>query len=54
MAENDQTFDVLKAAEPGAQALDRRMVHLTVAGKGGNRRGDETSEIKGFHISFLR
>jgi hypothetical protein len=43
MTENDQTFDILKAAEPGAEALDRRVVDLTVAGKRGNRRGNKTS-----------
>jgi hypothetical protein len=50
MTENDQAFDLLEAAEPGAEPLDRRMVDLAVAGEGGDRRGDETSQIKGLHV----
>ena len=52
MAENDQALDALEAAEPGAQPLDRRVVDLAVAGERGDRRGNETSEIKGFHVEF--
>src|SRR5712671_822931 len=52
MTENDQAFDAIKAAEPRAKPLDRRMVDLTVAGKWGNGRGNETSQIKGFHVNF--
>ena len=53
MTEHDQAFDALVAAEPGAEPLDRRMVDLAVARERGNRRGDETPQIKGFH-GFLR
>src|SRR5262249_36692596 len=54
MTENDQAFDLVEAAEPGAEPLDRGVVDLAVAGKRGHGRGDETSEIKGFHVGFLR
>src|SRR5689334_15992636 len=54
MTENDQTFDAFKATEPGAESLDSRMVNFTVTGERGDRRGDETSKIKRFHLNFLR
>ena len=53
MAEYDQAFDTVEAAEPGAQALDRRVVDVAVAGEGSDGCGYETSEIKGFHGGFL-
>ena len=54
VTENDQAFDAFEAAEPGAESMDCRVVDLTVSGEWGNRCGDETSEIKGFHVIFLR
>jgi len=51
MTENDQAFDAFETAEPGAQPLDRRVVDLAVAGERGHGGGNETSEIKGFHVS---
>ena len=54
MTENDQAFDAFKTAEPGAEPLDRRVVDLAVSGKWGNRRGNETSQIKCFDVSFLQ
>src|SRR5262249_44288036 len=53
MTENDQTFDLLEAAKPGAEPPDRGVVNLAVASKRGHGRGDETSEIKGFHVGYL-
>ena len=52
MTENDQAFDAFKTAEPGAEPLDRRVVDLAVSGKWGNRRGNETSQIKVFPCEF--
>jgi hypothetical protein len=50
MTENHQAFDVFEAAEPGAEPLNGGVVDLAIAGKRGNRRGNETSQIKGFHV----
>jgi hypothetical protein len=49
MAENDRALDAGEAAEPGAETLDRRVVHFALAGERGHGRGDKTSEIKCFH-----
>jgi hypothetical protein len=48
--EHHQAFDFLEAAEPGAEPLDRRMVDFAVTREGGDRRGDEASQIKGLHV----
>jgi hypothetical protein len=53
VAENDQAFDAVEAAEPGAEALNGGVVDFAVAGERGHGRGDEASEIKGFHVGFL-
>ena len=50
MAEDDQAFHAVEAAEPGAQTLDCRVVDLTVARERGHRRGDEPSQIKRCHV----
>src|SRR5262249_40322751 len=50
MTENHEALDLLEAAEPGAESLDRGMVDLAFAGKRGHGGGDETSQIKGFHM----
>jgi len=54
MTENDQAFDAFETPEPGAEALDCGVIDLAVEGKWGHRCGNETSQIKGFHESFLR
>ena len=54
VTENDQAFDAVEAAEPGAEPLDGGVVDVAVAGERGDGSGDETSEIKGFHVDFLR
>jgi hypothetical protein len=54
VTENHQAFYAAEAAKPGTEALDRGVIDLAVAGKGGNRRGNKTSKIKSFHINFLR
>jgi hypothetical protein len=50
MAENDQAFDAIDAAEPGAQSLDRGVVDGTLPGERGHGGGNETSEIERFHV----
>ncbi len=53
VTEHDQPFHVLEAPEPGAKTLDRGMVNLAIAGEGSDGGGNETAQIKGFHV-FLR
>jgi hypothetical protein len=50
MTKNHQALDILEAAKPGAESLDRGVIDLAVEGKGCNRCWNETSEIKGFHV----
>jgi hypothetical protein len=54
MAQNHQTFDFLEAAKPATESLDGRMVNFAFESEGCNRGRDETSQIKRFHVSFLR
>jgi hypothetical protein len=54
VTENDQAFDTFEAAEPGAEPPNGGVIDFAVTGKRGDGGGDETSQIKGFHVDFLQ